>query len=605
VNSAVTTSGWTQQLNLGVGGVVVMDTGVVGTGRYAAFGATSDGNFYFFRSEKNDATTAPDYAFRVTNTGDLDVYGALTVNSVAVLTANQSITLSGDISGTGATAITTAIGANKVTNAMLAQVATATFKGRTTAATGNVEDLTVTQATALLNTFTTTLKGLAPASGGGTTNFLRADGTWAAPAGGTNISYTASTRAVASSTGTGFTFPLFTSTEAGLAPLSGGGTTNFLRADGTWAAPSGGSFLPLTGGTLTGQLLISGVAHAIKSNTGTRGGGNNYFTFYDSTGEKGYLGYGAADDRFYVWNTTNERITFGTNGTLRMTIGAAGNVVLGAGTASAWNTGYFGVQFGGGGDGLMSPTSATGNLWLYSNSYYTSTPDWKSIATAAGWRMMLSSANDGFSIGRAPSVTAGSTQTFVDWLGISSAGTTTAYGAFVSASSITCNSGNIVASAGRMSAQYNSQTGYSSSAFEAYSSSGNVIITWHAGGSSADYIKHVRGANGLHVYTSGDAYTLLYASDFQIPSDIRLKDDVRGFDDPLAIVRALHGRRFRLKAQNKQSVGFIAQEFQEVLPELVKEAEGLLSINYAPLTAVHNEAIKQLEARIAALEMRH
>jgi hypothetical protein len=36
----------------------------------------------------------------------------------------------------------------------------------------------------LLDVFTSGAKGLAPASGGGTTNFLRADGTWAAPGGG-------------------------------------------------------------------------------------------------------------------------------------------------------------------------------------------------------------------------------------------------------------------------------------------------------------------------------------------------------------------------------------------------------------------------------------
>ena len=41
--------------------------------------------------------------------------------------------------------------ANAITNAKLAQVATATFKGRTTAGTGDVEDLTVSQAKALLN----------------------------------------------------------------------------------------------------------------------------------------------------------------------------------------------------------------------------------------------------------------------------------------------------------------------------------------------------------------------------------------------------------------------------------------------------------------------
>lgn len=136
--------------------------------------------------------------------------------------------------------------------------------------------------------FTNTKDGLAPLSGGGTANFLRADGTWAAPGAGasitvkdegsnlttavtsfdftgtgvtasavgnavtvnistggagTNLSYTASTRLLASDTGTDVTLPLVTSTEAGLAPLSGGGTTNFLRADGTWAAPAGGSGL--------------------------------------------------------------------------------------------------------------------------------------------------------------------------------------------------------------------------------------------------------------------------------------------------------------------------------------------------------------------------
>lgn len=86
------------------------------------------------------------------------------------------------VSGSGTT---WAVDTNVITNAKLADVATATFKGRATAGTGDPEDLTATQATALLNTFTTTLKGLVPpATGGGTTNFLRADGAWAAPAGG-------------------------------------------------------------------------------------------------------------------------------------------------------------------------------------------------------------------------------------------------------------------------------------------------------------------------------------------------------------------------------------------------------------------------------------
>ena len=113
-------------------------------------------------------------------------------------------------------------------------------------------DLTYTAATRLLASstgtdvtlplFSSTDAGLAPASSGGTTNFLRADGTFAAPPGGsTDLSYTAATRLLASSTGTDVTLPLFSSTDAGLTPASSGGTTNFLRADGTFAAPPGGS----------------------------------------------------------------------------------------------------------------------------------------------------------------------------------------------------------------------------------------------------------------------------------------------------------------------------------------------------------------------------
>ena len=91
-----------------------------------------------------------------------------------------------------------------VTNAKLANVGTSTIKGRVTAGTGDPEDLTGTQATTLLDVFTSSLKGLAPASGGGTTNFLRADGTWASPpggGGGVSFNWTAKTTTYTAVTG--------------------------------------------------------------------------------------------------------------------------------------------------------------------------------------------------------------------------------------------------------------------------------------------------------------------------------------------------------------------------------------------------------------------
>ena len=43
----------------------------------------------------------------------------------------------------------------------------------------------------------------------------------------------------------------FNDTTEGVVPASGGGTTNFLRADGTWVTPAGGG-----GGSLTFQEVL-------------------------------------------------------------------------------------------------------------------------------------------------------------------------------------------------------------------------------------------------------------------------------------------------------------------------------------------------------------
>lgn len=64
------------------------------------------------------------------------------------------------------------------------EMASSRILGRVTAGTGVVEELTGTQAATLIDTFTSALKGLVPPSGGGVLNYLRADGSWSAPAGG-------------------------------------------------------------------------------------------------------------------------------------------------------------------------------------------------------------------------------------------------------------------------------------------------------------------------------------------------------------------------------------------------------------------------------------
>jgi hypothetical protein len=134
---------------------------------------------------------------------------AVTANTAKVTNATHT----GDV--TGATALTIAAGA--VSLAKMADIATASLIYRKTAGTGVPETQTIA-----------TLKTDLGLTGTNTGDQA------------TDLTYTASTRVIASSTGLDATLPLMSSGDAGLVPASGGGTTNFLRADGTFAAPSGG-----------------------------------------------------------------------------------------------------------------------------------------------------------------------------------------------------------------------------------------------------------------------------------------------------------------------------------------------------------------------------
>ncbi len=51
-----------------------------------------------------------------------------------------------------------------------------------------------------------------------------------------NLGYAPSTRTITNTGGNNVTLPEFTSTDAGLVPSSGGGTTDYLRADGMWSS---------------------------------------------------------------------------------------------------------------------------------------------------------------------------------------------------------------------------------------------------------------------------------------------------------------------------------------------------------------------------------
>lgn len=93
------------------------------------------------------------------------------------LDVQNNVTVGGTLNVTG----TVTVPNSSFANAKLANMSANTIKGNNTGGAAAPSDLTATQTTAMLDAFTSGAKGLAPASGGGTVNFLRADGTWTTP----------------------------------------------------------------------------------------------------------------------------------------------------------------------------------------------------------------------------------------------------------------------------------------------------------------------------------------------------------------------------------------------------------------------------------------
>lgn len=96
-------------------------------------------------------------------------------------------------------------------------------------------------------------------------------------------------------------------------------------------------------------------------------------------------------------------------------------------------------------------------------------------------------------------------------------------------------------------------------------------------------------------------------------SDARLKEDIVVLDGDVALqqVRQLQGVTYRPKTSlrtSQREIGFLAQDVQRVVPEVVSTHSGLssqedmLAVQYSRLVPLLVESIKKLEERVATLE---
>jgi hypothetical protein len=98
---------------------------------------------------------------------------------------------------------------------------------------------------------------------------------------------------------------------------------------------------------------------------------------------------------------------------------------------------------------------------------------------------------------------------------------------------------------------------------------------------------------------------LTASSDITLSSDLKLKEDIRTIENAVDITKQLRGVSYVRKDTGKLGIGVVAQEVEQVFPQLVAtDANGMKSVAYANMVGILIEAVKELSARVEELEAR-
>lgn len=181
--------------------------------------------------------------------------------------------------------------------------------------------------------------------------------------------------------------------------------------------------------------------------------------------------------------------------------------------------------------------------------------------------------------------------------------------------SVSMQGGNVYGAMNFVSNQGPTSGSLSSPPLQAYSNSNNsAYMSFHKGGFYAvnfgldsDNVLRIGGwsaaANRWQLDMSGN---MTAAGNVTAYSDLRLKDNIEVIDNALEKVLRLRGVTFtRTDSEDKERrhAGVIAQEVEEVLPEVVQEqADGMKSVAYGNMAGLLIEAIKEQNKIIEELK---
>ena len=137
----------------------------------------------------------------------------------------------------------------------------------------------------------------------------------------------------------------------------------------------------------------------------------------------------------------------------------------------------------------------------------------------------------------------------------------------------------------------------------------NSNVLYISGGSSGHQFRTHSGGVAASLDNSGN---FTAAANVTAYSDVRLKTDISTINDALGIVGKLRGVSYKWIATDKPSIGVIAQEMEEVIPEVVVtnretnpstgETTEIKSVDYGKIVGVLINAINELKAEVDELK---
>ena len=102
----------------------------------------------------------------------------------------------------------------------------------------------------------------------------------------------------------------------------------------------------------------------------------------------------------------------------------------------------------------------------------------------------------------------------------------------------------------------------------------------------------------LYFSNGSNQAQLTSAGVWQDASDIAYKKDIVDIRYGLDTVKKLKPRTYKMKTDDEQQIGFIAQELELDIPEVVGGEDGNKGVSYGQLTAVLTKAIQEQQTLI-------